>query len=80
MVERLPYRLDRTSDLDLLIRMATRDAISENGLQALAPHAPLFSTAELPALYTCTCMCKEYHHSLWSASLLYVLTSAALYM
>ena len=40
MILSLPYKLDRIIDFDLLVMMATREAIKEKVLHASAPHAP----------------------------------------
>ena len=46
MILILPYKLDRIIDFDLLVMMATREAIKEKVLHASAPHAPYVSTAK----------------------------------
>ena len=40
MILSLPYKLDSIIDFDLLVMMATREAIKEKVLHASAPHAP----------------------------------------
>ena len=46
MMTSLPYKLDRIIDFDLFVIMATWEAIKENVLHALAPHASYVSTAK----------------------------------
>ena len=46
MILSLPYKLDRIIDLDLLVMMATREAIKEKVLHASAPPALYISTAK----------------------------------
>ena len=45
MILSLPYKFDRIIDFDLLVMMATQEAIKEV-LHASAPHAPQVSTAK----------------------------------
>ena len=40
MILSLPYKLDSIIDFDLLVMMATREAIKEKVLHASVPHAP----------------------------------------
>ena len=40
------YKLDRITDFDLFVMMATLEAIKEKVLHASAPHAPYVSTAK----------------------------------